>query len=603
MSVFFTCWAGIFVKQVHGRTYHLAWPALVLGAVLCHPLTASAWMYRSFEHDQSLYPFPPASQYGGAIVVKFRNGSNFTPSQDSRMLFQSAARVVDRDLADLRGALLRANASSPRGLFTRPARDLQEERTLAERYAGEELPDLTQFFTIPVADYDAARRLLDALGTNKLVEVAYAKPLPVPPPTSDFTSYQTYLGPAAVNGYDVRYARTRPGGDGSRARLIDIEYQWELLHEDLQKGLTNILWGTQLTVFGPDHGTAALGISGAISNSYGMEGIVHRAHIDVICATDSSGSWDLANAINQAILFTAPGDVILLEQQGYSSTFGDYCPVEYYADVYSAIANATALGRVIIEPTGNGNLNLDDPAWGGIFQRTTRDSGAIMVGAGTAANRSRCSFSCYGSRVDIQGWGDGSVATLGYGDLYGSSVTNYYTQGFSGTSSASALSAGVASLLESYARAAYGLSLSPATLRSNLVQSGYAQTYGLAGAIGPLPNLSNAVVIVDAVLGADPDGDGIPTWQELLAGTDPTNSASAFRILSIAPEGNDVRVTWRTVGGKTNAVQAASNLAGSYSDVSSNIIITGSSDTTTNYLDIGAVTNSPARFYRVRLVT
>ncbi len=34
-------------------------------------------------------------------------------------------------------------------------------------------------------------------------------------------------------------------------------------------------------------------------------------------------------------------------------------------------------------------------------------------------------------------------------------------------------------------------------LRSNLVQSGYAQTFGLPGNIGPLPNLSNALAGVD----------------------------------------------------------------------------------------------------------
>ena len=103
----------------------------------------------------------------------------------------------------------------------------------------------------------------------------------------------------------------------------------------------------------------------------------------------------------------------------------------------------------------------------------------------------------------------------------------------------------------------------------------------------------------------DPDGDGLSNLQESLAGTDPTNSASAFRILSVVLESNGVRVTWLAGGGKTNVVQATSSVDGSYSanfsDISGIIIIPGSSDTTTNHLDGGAVTNSPGRFYRIRI--
>jgi hypothetical protein len=55
-------------------------------------------------------------------------------------------------------------------------------------------------------------------------------------------------------------------------------------------------------------------------------------------------------------------------------------------------------------------------------------------------------------------------------------------------------------------------------------------------------------------------------------------------------------------GGRTNVLQATTNLGGSWSNVSPNIILAGSGDSTTNYLDVGAVTNASARFYRVQLV-
>ena len=88
----------------------------------------------------------------------------------------------------------------------------------------------------------------------------------------------------------------------------------------------------------------------------------------------------------------------------------------------------------------------------------------------------------------------------------------------------------------------------------------------------------------------DPDGDGMPNLQEYLTGTNPTNSASAFRVVSIAQEGDDIRVTWTTGGGTTNVLQAAaSDEGGGYTntfvDLSDLIIIPGGGDTTTSSLD------------------
>ncbi len=105
-----------------------------------------------------------------------------------------------------------------------------------------------------------------------------------------------------------------------------------------------------------------------------------------------------------------------------------------------------------------------------------------------------------------------------------------------------------------------------------------------------------------AVANADPDGDGMNNNAEFLSGTDPTNGVSAFRITSIQRMNNDLLVEWSTAGGRTNVLEAAASIAGSYSNVSPDIITLGSGDTTTNYLDVGAVTNSSSLFYRVKLV-
>lgn len=86
-----------------------------------------------------------------------------------------------------------------------------------------------------------------------------------------------------------------------------------------------------------------------------------------------------------------------------------------------------------------------------------------------------------------------------------------------------------------------------------------------------------------------------------MTGTDPNSNASAFRVVSVAQEGNSIRVTWNTDGGRTNVVETASSLSGSYSNLSADILISGGGDATTNYLDAGGATNAPGRFYRVRL--
>jgi len=82
---------------------------------------------------------------------------------------------------------------------------------------------------------------------------------------------------------------------------------------------------------------------------------------------------------------------------------------------------------------------------------------------------------------------------------------------------------------------------------------------------------------------------------------------SPFNITAIAREGDDIRVTWTCGAAMTNVLQATSGAVdGSYTDnfvdLSPQIILTGSaSAVTTNFLDSGGATNSPPRYYRVKM--
>ncbi len=107
---------------------------------------------------------------------------------------------------------------------------------------------------------------------------------------------------------------------------------------------------------------------------------------------------------------------------------------------------------------------------------------------------------------------------------------------------------------------------------------------------------------------ADPFGKGMSNTNQFLAGLNPTNSSSLFRIISAVPQGSDIVVTWQTAGRRTNVLQATGgDASGNYTDAFIDIprsmtVISGSGDAVTNHTDTGGATNGVSRFYRVRLV-
>jgi hypothetical protein len=78
---------------------------------------------------------------------------------------------------------------------------------------------------------------------------------------------------------------------------------------------------------------------------------------------------------------------------------------------------------------------------------------------------------------------------------------------------------------------------------------------------------------------------------------------NAFRITSVARESNDLRVTWMMGPGQVNALQATSGGVYNSNNFADIFIVTNNTTLgfATNYLDVGAATNTPCRFYRARL--
>jgi hypothetical protein len=366
-------------------------------------------------------------------------------------------------------------------------------------------------------------------------------PEPAPPVTADFTSRQGYLA-AAPGGIDARFAWARNGGLGAGVRVIDIEGAWRFSHEDLLQNQGGVVGGgTQRAEVGwRNHGTAVIGVVGGDRNSFGMTGICPEANVRAISAFDAQRRSRSAKSIREAADLLGPGDILLIElhRPGPGLNFQErldqlgYVAIEWWPDDLAAIRYAVSRGVIVVEAGGNGAENLDDaiydvnpaapygpfPAtWRNPFRRGAADSGAIVVGAGApppgthgndhGPDRSRLDFSNYGAMFDAQGWGR-EVTTCGYGDLQGGGSEDlWYTDEFSGTSSASPIVVGSLGCVQGVLRAAGRPLLTPRSARDLLRATGSAQQDGPNGPrsqrIGNRPNVRQ---MLNSLVPAPPSG-------------------------------------------------------------------------------------------------
>jgi hypothetical protein len=96
---------------------------------------------------------------------------------------------------------------------------------------------------------------------------------------------------------------------------------------------------------------------------------------------------------------------------------------------------------------------------------------------------------------------------------------------------------------------------------------------------------------------ADPDADGHTTWQEWRCQTDPTNEASALRLLSVSSVSRNITVSWQSVNGVSYFLERATNLAVSspFTLVATNLL---GKPGTTSYTETNVASLTPV-FYRV----
>lgn len=423
---------------------------------------------------------------GRELVVKISSEAQFRSSVDSGPTALAADATPLAKVLDDFGAVMEPLFGMPEERMRSMAANVGEAAAANE---------METYYAVQAPDKDLDELAEAMLDKAKMVEAAYVKPeagepvaLPEsdddtinemtplpgdgPPASPNFTASQIYLN-AAPAGIDARYAWTIPGGRGAGIRIVDCEWGWNFSHEDLSQRQFGVVFGGNSS--NNNHGTAVLGEYSGDRNSIGVTGICSDA---MAGASSFVNTPSTARTIREGADRLNAGDILLLEihRAGPNSTgagqFG-YIAVEWWPDDFAAIRYAVNKGIIVVEAAGNGSQNLDASVynqrpsnfpsnWKNPFNPSNPSSHAVLVGAGApppgthgrnhGADRSRLGFSNYGKRVDCQGWGR-EVTSAGYGDLQGGNRNIWYTETFSGTSSASPIVVGALGCMQGILKA------------------------------------------------------------------------------------------------------------------------------------------------------
>jgi Subtilase family len=378
-------------------------------------------------------------------------------------------------------------------------------------------PDFLSYYAIDCPYVVCADEILQILRRHEKVELAYSETgSGVPPSLAEVNNlssiHQGYLK-AAPTGIDAVYAWGKKGGDGKGLKFIDIEQGWTL---DPEKFTAETLpfTGINFPVY-KDHGEAVLGVILTQHNSTGAKGIAPKANGYVISQWRPDGAFNTADAIMSAVSQLNYGDIILLEAQIFDSPSSESLwPVEIQHAVFDVIRLASALGITVIEAAGNGkkafgegndldnytDINRKKP-----LSRSSpdfRDSGAILVAAASdAAPHTRIRHSNFGSRIDCYAWGE-RVSTEGSHLDSAEMAIHSYRKKINGTSSAAAIIAGAAILVQSITESKHHIRLGPKQMRqilSNKLLSTSSANGRSVDMLGVMPDLKKIIDYIDIV--------------------------------------------------------------------------------------------------------
>ncbi|MCB9680820.1 MAG: S8 family serine peptidase [Alphaproteobacteria bacterium] len=423
-----------------------------------------------------------------------------------------------------------------------------------------EPPDFASWYTVPSNDLPAALgvlRRLRAKGTIRAFHVAHV------PSNPTFTAAevggggftpnsapQTHLDDAPI-GVGARSAWAWKGARGATVGFADVEQGWDLDQVDLP--VRAVVYGTSQTD-SEIHGTASIGLVGALGTDDQVSGLApDLPGMRLASYLDGHGNLlGVQNALLAVGACMAAGDVILAEvQTTVLDSGGDQvnAPIEQDMAIYEAIKLLTCSGIIVIEPSGNSKIDVTTlgpptPVTGAAVAEIARvdpgradasrarapvhtaaadDSGAVMVGGATYKGRSWQRAYNYGTRIDCHGQA-AYVRTLGGGPPYSA------VDAFNGTSSASAIVAGVAVCIQGALDAAGKPRLTPAQMRVTLA-TGTPVLDDAGAVVGHIPDL---VAILEALVGpGEPSVDKVEDVDleplDVVSETEPETSTPVVR--------------------------------------------------------------------------
>ena len=412
-----------------------------------------------------------------------------------RLPYVSGAEAALADIDPLFAAAWEALAAAFPGITLTPIFDalpvdeIQAVADAARERSGEEPPDLLASFTIPLEDDSLADALAAAALELPFVAEASRRPRAFPAAVPLWGSSTQADGELQIlpppRGVDAVWAWHVPGGTAPGVQVADVESAWDLNHEELSGSRLRIV--SVSGSFDIEHGNAVAGIVVGADDGVGITGVAPGAEMALV--TDAGGVA-VANAVLTAIQAVGVDGIVLLEIAAEFNHAGPDVPIELDRNVQRTIRLATLFGITVIEPAGNGSVDLDAlPAFAHFNPLSPMfvDSRAVMVGAGQPFGEAndqweRASFSSFGARVDCFGPGLFIRAPGGAPDTY---------RDFGGTSGASAVIAGVAASIQGMSTADSGQALDAGDMRRVLSDPAVGTVIpdGRQAGIGSMPDL------------------------------------------------------------------------------------------------------------------
>lgn len=421
-------------------------------------------------------PVEAAAQHVDRLCVKLAEGTG-AEWRDGRLVSRSGV-----DLSPVARCFARAAAEPLIGALSWDQLDAMHEHACSVLPAGRRPGHMGLWFRLRVASFAEALQLRAALAAEPLVTDVYfeprwfgasARPLvpggDLPPTTPSFTSMQGTHG-TTPTGHSLRPAAGVYGARGQGQRVYMLEGTWLFGHEDVGKLVPANVLGPVPTY---DPTTGLHGLSGASllcadRNAYGITGVADEVDLRLI-GIDLNGGLEASMLIASAD--ARVGDllmaVLMVLVPGLGP--GSFLPCEFYQATFDATLTVTAAGRHVVMPAGNGSRSLDDPLLLGRFDRSFRDSGAVLVAASLSGPLQRAQFSNWGSRIDAHSWGE-NIVSCGYGTLFfpNNDMQQSYTAAAAGTSSATPHIAGIAVMLQGAAKHQLGALLTNSQLLAAL---------------------------------------------------------------------------------------------------------------------------------------